>query len=326
MWDQYSNVLTLKLTGESREVQFDRDAVHIDIPLGSSSPRMVQFETGARFYADDDQTLEALYIPGETGARNPHALASRLERHRHAILLSVLMLVTFLFAGYRYGVPAVADSLAFKLPVSTLETISKHTLDSLDRFMGFRPTTLEDAVRERYQAMFSNLVSEIGSDMYDYRLEFRSFGINAFALPSGVIIVGDELVRAMPNDEAVVAVFSHELAHVEGRHGTRQLLRDAGIAFLIGSAFGDLGAGAGVFASLPKMLMTSGYSRQFETDADLFSAAYMTDRYGSPDGMIQALETLGECTEGMESETLKWISSHPMTQHRIQEVREQHTP
>lgn len=325
-WDPSHAILTLRLTGENRILQFARTEARIDTPLGSASPRMILFECGARFYAEDGDVLADLYREEKSKGRNPQEWASRLERHRHSILLSAVLLLVFLFAGYRYGIPAVADSLAFKLPVSTLETMSSHTLETLDRYLGFQPTSLDQAVRERYQAMFQMLISELGSDAYDYRLEFRSFGVNAFALPSGVIVVGDELIHAMPHDDAILAVFVHELAHVENRHGTRQLFRDAGVAFLIGSAFGDIGSGAGVFAAFPKLLMNSGYSRKFETEADLFSAEYMNERYGSPDGMIQALETLGQTIDGTELESLQWVSSHPLTQKRIQQIRDHKMP
>lgn len=325
-WDIGHAMLILRLPEEGRVLQFDRADVRIDTPLGSAAPRMVQFESGARFYTDDAHALKELYAGEQRKGRNPQAWASWMERYRHSILLSTVLLVIVLFSGYRYGIPAIADSLASKLPVSTLETMSSHTLETLDRYLGFRPSTLDAAEQDRYRTMFESLVADRGSDEYRYRLEFRRFGANAFALPSGSIIVGDELIECMPNDQAVLAVFAHELAHVEGRHGTRQLFRDAGVGFLIGSAFGDIGSGAGVFAAFPKLLMNSGYSRTFEVEADLYSAEYMRDMYGSPDGMIQALETLGRVAGGTGPDALQWISSHPQTQKRIEQIRDHWRP
>ena len=46
------------------------------------------------------------------------------------------------------------------------------------------------------------------------------FGANAFALPSGKIIVTDQLASLL-NDEQIVGVLAHELGHVVYRHGMR---------------------------------------------------------------------------------------------------------
>lgn len=282
---------------------------------------MVQFEDGGRFYTDDGYLLDELCPPDGQGGFNIGQWVSRFERHKHAVLLSVVLLIGFLFFGYRYGIPAVADSLAGKLPQSTLVLISDNTLDTLDKFLALKPTTMDEADQERLQQLFDELVAAEGSPEYSYSLDLRRFGVNAFALPSGRIVVGEELVHAMPNEDAVLAVLAHEVAHVQNRHGVRQLLRSAGVGFLIGSVFGDLGAGAGVFSALPELLMTSNYSRSFETDADLFAADYMRDVYGNTNAMVQALERLAEEVQDVESKPVGWISSHPLTRQRIDDVR-----
>jgi predicted Zn-dependent protease len=69
--------------------------------------------------------------------------------------------------------------------------------------------------------------------------------INAFALPGGFIYVQRGLIEAADNDE-LVGVLGHEIAHVVARHGAEQVQRAAyanlGLSVL-GSILGN-GAGA----------------------------------------------------------------------------------
>src|SRR2546426_7673245 len=60
-----------------------------------------------------------------------------------------------------------------------------------------------------YTTLFRSVAGETGP----MRLEFRAsriIGPNAFALPSGIIVVTDQLVRLARNDEQVLAVLAHE--------------------------------------------------------------------------------------------------------------------
>jgi len=325
-WSDENSDVCVVLEDLNEERRYAQEDVHVDAPLGADSPRTVVFKDGARFYTESGAQLDGLVPRGAGKWKNPHQWASRLERHKHAIVLSIVMLLAFLFVSYRYGIPAVADSLAYKLPHSTLEAMSENTTDVLDKYFGFKPTELAEDVQDRLQVRFDELVEELGSPGYRYALEFRNFGVNAFALPSGTIIVGDQLVDAMPDDEAIIAVMVHEIAHVEKRHGTRQVLREAGVAFLIGVALGDMGTSAGILTALPQVMLSSGYSRGFETEADLFAADYLIDTCGHSEPMAAALEALGEAIKDMEIDSLGWVSSHPLTDDRIRKVRSHGAP
>ena len=47
------------------------------------------------------------------------------------------------------------------------------------------------------------------------------------ALPSGVVIVTDDLVALAKDADDVVAVLAHEVGHLEGRHGVRAVIQSA---------------------------------------------------------------------------------------------------
>lgn len=310
--------LTLQATGES--IDLYRNSVQIEPALGKGSPRTVRLPEGAKFYTTDSVALDGLTRWETPQWKNPQVCASKLEGHRHAILLSVLLLLAILFLGYRYGIPAAADSLASKMPQSVLRTISDNTLNALDTLVGLKPSTLSFERQAELQELFTELRYEIGSPGYEYKLVFRNFSANAFALPSGTIVFSDELIEKLPYDEAIVAVMVHEVAHVEARHGIRQLFRQAGVAFVLSTLLSDLSSAPVLLSALPELLISSGYSRGFESEADMYSAHYLCEHQGSLKPMADALRTLRDLFGEAESESTELISSHPLLDKRIEAV------
>ncbi|MFX6702058.1 M48 family metallopeptidase, partial [Acinetobacter baumannii] len=70
------------------------------------------------------------------------------------------------------------------------------------------------------------------ADAPDYQIVFRKsrIGPNAFALPSGQIVVTDEIVQLLDDDDALMGVLAHELGHVHRRDLMRRLIQSSAIA------------------------------------------------------------------------------------------------
>jgi|GEM_PF-4713585 len=89
---------------------------------------------------------------------------------------------------------------------------------------------------------------------------------NAFALPGGKMAFTKGFVKSAPNPDWLVAVLSHEIAHVEYRHVTAQLIEMAvlqSIANLFSAGEASLGS------SLFHGLVASRFSRHAEREADI---------------------------------------------------------
>jgi Zn-dependent protease with chaperone function len=119
---------------------------------------------------------------------------------------------------------------------------------------------------------------------------------DAFALPSGTLVVTDELaalvtdeLAALVTDDEVVAVLGHELGHVERRHVPRQFSQSSVVGLVTGWLFGDI---SGVLAGLPAALLDANYSRAFEAEADHYAAAMLLDNGTSPALLATALEKI----------------------------------
>ncbi|PYM89689.1 MAG: peptidase M48, partial [Candidatus Rokuibacteriota bacterium] len=191
----------------------------------------------------------------------------------------------------------------------------------LDRhYLG--PSRFDAERRERLAGRFADAATKAAPGV-PYRLEFRATSeesINAFALPGGVVIVLDGLVRFAGDDAAVLGVLGHELGHVAYRHSTRQVLQSVGVGMLAGLLWGDF---SGTAASVPLVLGVLKYSRGFEREADDFAIAFLRANEISIGPFYDVLVRLAEREEHRGIATLPdFISTHPSLAERIEHLLE----
>ncbi|MBX9796806.1 M48 family metalloprotease [Sphingomonas sp.] len=155
---------------------------------------------------------------------------------------------------------------------------------------------------------------------------------NAFAIPGGYIYVTRGLLALM-NDEAELAgVLGHEVGHVAARHSrSRQRVaqRNAILGMLgqvlVGAATNNSGLGQllGQGLNTGSQLLTLGYSRGQETEADnlgiryLNSARYDTDALSSMLADLAASTRLSQQLSGQTRSVPAWASTHPDPDKRV---------
>jgi len=233
--------------------------VRISDRLGAT-PRIFEFPDGGRAETiDNDAVDHMLRGSGEL------SWVHRLEVNRYAVLASVVGLVFLVWGMVQFGVPWAAERLAHAVPPTADKTISEQTLAALDNAL-LDPSALSEARRTVLRQRFGQLAESV-SDRHDYQLVFRSspkLGPNAFALPSGTIVLFDELVALAKNDDEVLSVLAHEIGHVKARHGLRGVLQDSAVVLVIGVVTGDVLSSSSFAALLPVLLAETRYSREFE--------------------------------------------------------------
>lgn len=296
-------------------------ALQISARLGRV-PRRVTFPDGGVFETDDNDGVDAGVELAGLVSKHPQAWIHALESHWQAALLSLVAVVVGSIAFVKLGLPAIADFAAFKTPMPVERSMGKEGLRLLDRLM-FKPTRLpparQSALRDRFEAMTQELYTRDVERSPDYRLEFRhadGMGANALALPSGIIILTDDLVRIAQHDDEIMAVIAHEVGHVERRHGLRSLYRSAGVAALAAAVVGDVSQIAGLASFLPQ-LVEAGYSRDFEREADVYAKRWLRSK-GIPERRFDDLlcrmiaEHGGDDGDGV----LRYLASHPSGEER----------
>lgn len=254
---------------------------------------------------------------GDTAGPVARAVFKLEQRWVYAIL--ALLSVGLLSWGFiRYGIPILAQMATDRLPLSVDTRLGAETLALVDKSL-FRPSQLsplrQRAIRDRFVSIIEGL------PMADrYELEFRSggtrVGANAFALPSGVVVITDELIRLAKDDNEITAVLAHEVGHVVHRHATRMLLETSASALVLFAVLGDITSVSSLAAGAPALLTQARYSRQLETEADAYSYEWLR-RHGIATHYFTDLLVRLEAAHAGSGTALSYFSSHPQTAQRI---------
>lgn len=118
---------------------------------------------------------------------------------------------------------------------------------------------------------------------------------NAISFPDGTIVFFTGILPYLENGSAFAGVVAHEAAHIEKRHGVRQLLRSMGFYFIFTALFQS---GVEALQNLEQMsevvatLFSLKYSQQFEKEADLIACGTLLTHNLSVNGMASFFEKI----------------------------------
>lgn len=310
------------------------DGVELSYPVASlklsqaigSVRRTIRTPDGAMCEVDNPAFMAELeQFPGK-GAKA--ALLHRWEKSLKLVViaLGVTALVVVLFM--RFGVPVLARQAAFVLPPALESSMGRESLAVLDRLMT-RPTKLDAARRTELTTLFQRVVTASGAPP-GCRLEFRTggaVGANAFALPSGIVLITDQLVDLAKADDEIAAILAHELGHVRGRHALRHVLQNSATGLIMATLTGDLVSITSLAATLPTALVDASFSRVFEREADDAAIAWMKSagvpprRYAEILGRLQAqLDVRTGGAFDKKHPARNYLSTHPDTGERIRRI------
>jgi Zn-dependent protease with chaperone function len=293
-------------------------AVDITEPLGTA-PRLIRFADGAFCSIEQQAALASLLAAdGVMPAR-----VSKWEESRRWVAVATVAFVLLLVVAYRYGLPAAAGAAAAYVPAGVVDLISDQALTTFDSGI-FSDTTLAPTRQASLRRRFEALRLPGGADT-SHEVLFRKsdlLGANALALPSGTLIVTDDLVALSDEDDDVIAVLAHEAGHVRGRHGLRQLFQNSALAVALTWFIGDVSVLA---AAAPTALLQAKYSRDFEREADAFALSVLDDNGIARNHFARMLERLEQSARERgarvgDGTVLGYLSSHPVTQERLQSV------
>ena len=247
-----------------------------------------------------------------------------LQAHWASWAATALILVAAAWGLMRWGLPWTAQVVADVLPHSVAQAMGENTLDEL-RQNWLQPTQLSEATqadwRRRFAEAAQNWSRASDQPLPSYSLHFMgggTLGPNALALPSGDIIVTDELLDALSGERTVVlGVLAHELTHVREQHVMRQVVQASLLGVLISAITGDFSA---IVTTAATWAGASHYSRDFEREADDGAIAFLRANGWSPADMPVLFERL-QAARGQTSTQSQWgiaFASHPSDAERVQ--------
>ena len=213
---------------------------------------------------------------------------------------------------------AIARLVALATPVELDEAIGIESLALMDNYF-FKETALPEDRRAAIHAMFQDVVDAVG-DEHRFQLEFRngeSLGANAFALPSGIVVLTDKLVELAQEDDEISAVLAHEVGHATNRHALRGLIQNSVAAAVVIVITGDVGSATNLAAGIPTLLVQTGYSRDFEREADEVAFVYMAEKGIDGRQLAELLQRIDQFY-GREAGATSLLSTHPSTRERLE--------
>jgi Zn-dependent protease with chaperone function len=273
--------------------------------------RKVTFPDGAYLEIQDRAAFNALLA--ETGYRDSFVV--RMQQSWRSTLLALLGTVAVLVLGYMYGLPQASKAIAYALPESVEHSIGSGTLAFLDKHV-LAPSSLPLERREAIKARFQGLMPPFPNEPH-FELVFRkgNIGPNAFALPSGQIVLTDEIVKLVDDDDAAMGILAHEMGHLYYRHLMRRIVQTSTVGAVTTLLFGDVSA---VVANLPTLVLDMKYSRDAEREADDYAIAMLKKNGINLAKFALVFEKLGEKT----GDPVPYLSSHPASAERIARIKD----
>ena len=163
--------------------------------------------------------------------------------------------------------------------------------------------------------------SQRGNITYHFKV-VNTDVVNAFAVPGGYLYVNIGLIRAAENESELAGVIGHEIGHIVGKHGVKQMTRQLGLAAVAQLALGeDQNKLEQMVAGLAANGVLMKYSRDAEREADGHAVQEMYDAGIDPEGMATFFEKLLKLQKGKPSKLEQMFSTHPPTTERITAVR-----
>lgn len=212
---------------------------------------------------------------------------------------------------------------------------------SAAQYVVYHPVIPDDSLRRRVERAGHRVLEEWPGGLKGYPYDFEvsdDDNPNAIAFPGGRVFVTRGMLNSIEDDHELEAVLSHEIAHVERRHGL-SLFRRAQATATIGQAVAVL---AGIFVTsrgadpsnvsnvldvgrllsvVATQLVIAGYSRDLEEEADAFALIYATRGDGRVRAWRSILSKLENFSERNGVEGASVWDSHPGIQERVAHAR-----
>jgi len=308
--------VTLIVDTDSKEYLISE--YEIEPRLGKAN-RVIRFADGVRFESGNHEAMAALedILPSSSML----GFVDWMESRWQVALGSIVGVVVFVFLFFEYGMPLTAKYIAFEVPQSVRRTLSENGLRTIERYGSFEES-YSMRMHELGESAFSralNLASDSLNPDFDYELriyESKAIGPNAFALPSGLVVATEAFIELCENEEQMVAVFLHEIAHVELQHGLRSLIQDTGVFLMLSMVLGDLSSLGGMASSLPALAIESRYSQNFETEADLYAGKVLEANGIGAEAMKDILILLHSVLPDLD--IVQFLATHPDLEERLE--------
>jgi predicted Zn-dependent protease len=232
------------------------------------------------------------------------------------MLLRLLAVVLVFLTGVQPGSPSGLKALTTPQELALGQSFA----EAVDRQFPL----LRDPILKWYVNLRGRQLADLSARNnipYFFRI-IDSSEINAFAIPGGHIYLNLGVLQIADNEAEALGILAHEVGHIVGRHGAKQIIRQqwASIAlsgaiykypnyyaYLAGNLFGGLG-----FLKL---------SREAEKEADELGFQILMQLGYDPEAMVTMFQKLQERHKREPGRLEKLFLTHPPTNERIEDLK-----
>ncbi len=338
----HAGKLSGSITVSTVGITFQADAKSVTLPLDGASFKLGGASDRLVFISHPLFPDWNLYTSDRSILNNPllkdnSFILSQLNRARRKRIFNwglagVLSVVTIALPLLLIlNIDILSGMVASQIPASWEEELGKSTLAQYridNKLMD------EEAAGALLSPLIDPMIAAENSDRYKFHFYIVNDGsLNAFALPGGYAVIHTGLILRADSAEEMLGVIAHEIAHVTEQHGLRNVISSAGIYLIISAIVGDINGILATIASASPLLLNQSYSRRYEAAADergyrLLEASDIDPR-GLGDFFEKIIEEEKKMLELIENDTTRslikgtmgFLSSHPATEERIDNLR-----
>jgi Zn-dependent protease with chaperone function len=278
------------------------DETNISDRLGNIE-RKLTLSDGTTFTTRENNAVDELL----KNHKSINGLIHRLESNMAWVALALLITLLSSFAFFKWGVPWTSTQIAHALPHKTNELIAAHSLEFLDDYI-FSASQLDTERMQQIREHVKTHLIPLDDNNKDitYQLHFRSWNEdgnaipNAFALPSGDIILTDKFVEISENQNEMDSVLLHEMGHIIHRHTLQMVVESTLVTTIVMMVTGDSNGLADMGLGLGSLLVSSHYSRAHESAADQYAFEQMLKAKIDPLAFSNIMKRMAKVMEGYE--------------------------
>jgi len=218
----------------------------------------------------------------------------------------VLVVLASLFLGF--GGSWLAGKIPFSAEnkIASMYDITQHTDSKKHPEITQYLQTLADKISK-----VQNLPPEIKITTH----YMDSDTVNAFATIGGHLFIYRGLLEKLPNENSLVTLLGHEIAHVKYRHPIKSLGRGIAVSIAMTTVMGSTDSQVLGDAG---MLTVLKFSRDMEKQSDIEAMKTLYSLYGHLNGGAQLFEIFHQMRSEMDSEEpAEFFSTHPLDENRI---------
>lgn len=248
---------------------------------------------------------------------------------RILIALAIALIAFLSYWSHTEQNPVTGQRQHIALSPSQEISLGLHAAPTMAREMGGEVSPIDpraQEVRRIGELIITNSEAHKSPWKFQFHLLNDTKTINAFALPGGQIFITLGLYNNLQTEAQLAGVLSHEMGHVIERHTAQQMAKSQlgdMLVIAVGTGASDPNSGGGqnaaMIASVVNHMFQLRYSREDESEADIWGIKLMEKAGFDPTAMIQVMQILKSAAGSSHSPEM--FQTHPNPDLRIEQIK-----